>query len=145
MALAEDRASLTHLMESIYHWVGDSHNGYEFSHYADWLTIRPFRFVRDQATEAWVEFQETNPLDRFVGALREASEEALIQVGLFGEQLKYKLDLLRYLAIRAMGGKRRAMEKFTEFLEVLLDSLLELLGFGEPIKELVGALKAQVR
>lgn len=92
-----------------------------------------------------MEFQESNPLERFIGALREAREDALIQVGLFGEQLRYKLDLLRYLAIRALGGKRRAMEKFTEFLEVLLDSLLEFLGFGEPIKELVGALKSQVR
>ncbi len=145
MALQEDRESLINLMESIYHWVGDSHNGYEFSPHADWLTIRPFRFVRNQAAEAWVEFRQTNPLERFIGALREAREESLIQVGLWGEQLRYKLDLLRYLAIRALGGKRRAMEKFTEFLEVLLDSLLELLGFGEPIKELVGALKAQAR
>ena len=145
MAFPEDRESLTHLMESIYHWVGDSHNGYEISPYSDWLTIRPFRFVRAQAAEAWVEFQETNPLDRFIAALREARDEALIQVGLFGEQLRYKLDLLRYLAIRALGGKHRAMEKFAEFLEVLLESLLNLLGFGEAIKELVGALKAQAR
>jgi hypothetical protein len=145
MAFQEDRDSLINLMESIYHWVGDSHNGYEFSSYADWLTIRPFRFVRNQAVDAWTELQEKKPLERVIGGLREAREEALIQVGLWGEQLRYKLDLLRYLAIRALGGKRRAMEKFTELLEVLLDSLLELLGFGDPIKELVGALKSQVR
>ncbi len=145
MIFREDRESLIDLMESIYHWVGDSHNDHQFSPRADWLTIRPFRFVRTQAANAWMEFQETNPLERFIGALRETREEALIQVGLWGEQLRYKLDLLRYLAIRALGGKRRAMEKFTELLEVLLDSLLELLGFGEPIKELVGALKSQAR
>ena len=145
MAIQEDRESLINLMESIYHWVGDSHNGNRFSPHGEWLTIRPFSFVRDQAVEAWYEFQKTNPLERFTGTLSEAREESLIQVGLWGEQLRYKLDLLRYLAIRALGGKRRAMEKFTEFLEVLLDSLLELLGFGEAIKELVGALKAQAR
>ena len=145
MAIEEDRDSLAELMRSIYHWVGDSHNGYELSPQADWPTIRPFRFVRERAYTAWHEFQEANPLDRFIGALKEAREDLLVQVGLYGEQLRYKLDLLRYLAIRALGGRRRAMEKFTEFLEILLDSLLELLGFGEPIKELVGALKAQVR
>ena len=145
MAIQEDRESLTHLMESIYMWVGDSHNGYEFSGYSDWATVRPFQFVQGEATEAWAEFQEANSLDRFVGALREVPEEALVRVGLSGQQLRYKLELLKYLAMRAWRGRRRAMKRFTEFLEVLLDSLLELLGFGEPIRELVGALKAQVR
>ncbi len=145
MAFEKDRDSLVELMRSIYHWVEDSHNYDRVSHHPVWPTVRPLFFLHEQAHTAWNEFQETNPLDRFIDALNEAHEDRLTEVGLFGGQLKYKLDLLHYLAHQALIGKRRAMEKFTEFLEIILDSLLELMGFGESIKELIGALKAQIR
>ncbi len=68
----------------------------------------------------------------------------MIRAGLWGEQLRYKLSVLRDLARRALTNGR-LKERFASLLETLLDSLLDMLGAGTAEKELVGVLKAQLR
>ena len=145
MAIRDDKELLVQFIRDTYEWVGTSHQNQWYATDSGWPTVRPLGFLRDSAQGAWQEFSQTQPEERFVSAVQELDERGLIANGLFGEQLRYKIDLLHYLADRALDGGRRANEKFIEFLETLLDSLLEILGVGEALKELVGSLKAQLK
>jgi hypothetical protein len=145
MSIQDDKELLVQFIRDTYEWVGVSHQNQWYATDSGWPSVRPLGFLRGDAEGAWHEFTQTQPEEGFVHAIQELEEHRLIANGLFGEQLRYKLSLLRYLARRALNGGRRANQTFVNFLEILLDSLLEILGVGEALKELVGALKAQLK
>jgi hypothetical protein len=87
--------------------------------------------------DAWKEFQEQSPLDEAKGRIFEASDDRLLKAGLYGNQLKLKLQTVsnhdeRY---RRNGGPKLLM-KLIGCIDHVLDSLISAIGVGEGLKEL---------
>ena len=146
MAIREDKEALRAFVQEVYAWLEDCHTG-EFSYgpYPNWRVVEPLRLLQPEARLAWVAFQERQSLDSLQAAVSEASEAVLYRNGLYGDQLKYKLGLLHLRARQASGGSIRSVEKFLDVIDLIMDSLLDALGVGEAIKELIKALRNQVR
>lgn len=146
MAIADDKEALREFVRNVYSWLEDCHIGNSrYGPYPDWRIVEPLRSLQIEAKLAWTSFQERQSLDSLHAAISEASESALYRNGLHGAQLEYKLGLLHLRAQRASGGSIRSIEKFLDVVDLIMNSLLDALGVGEAIKELIRALRNQVR
>ena len=145
MATEDDKQLLHNFVSELFEWLDWCHASRGYDSPSGWPILHPLNRFQPEAAEAWFEFSRTQPIDSFHGRIAEASEDQLISAGLFGAQLRYKFGVLRDRARRALVGNSRAKERFADFLETLIESLLDLLGAGTAVKELVGTLKAQLR
>lgn len=87
--------------------------------------------------EAWQEFQGHNVLDQAKGRIFEASDQRLFDAGLYGSQLKLKLQTVRKHDERYQRrGGPGPLVKLIRAIDHLLDSLIAAVGVGEGLKEL---------
>ncbi|MCF8818949.1 MULTISPECIES: hypothetical protein [Xanthomonas] len=145
MAIEDDKRELHQFIHELFHWLEWCHFSRGRESEYEWPILHPRNEFQPLAQHAWLEFSRSQPEDSFHASLNEVSEQQMVAAGLFGDQLRYKLRVLRDRALRALGGSDKVKEKFADFLETLLESLLDLLGAGTAVKELVGTLKAQLR
>lgn len=146
MTLDDDKSDLLAFTHKVYKWLNNCHEGSNRDEdHQHWRVIYPLRALQSEAKLAWSAFQERQSFESMVVLIREANEVALYNNGLYGHQLKYKLSLLQIRAEQASRGSIRAVEKFLDIIDLIMDSLLDALGIGEAIKELIKALRNQIR
>ncbi len=89
--------------------------------------------------EAWGELPHSFTIEGATRQIKNASGGLLVKAGLFGAQLKLKLEALRYRMSQWTKSISRPVSKVAykvlEAIDTVLDSLVQALGVGEALKE----------
>ncbi len=104
-----------------------------------WPVISAPPELLEIARQAWREFSEEYPLERLLARIERARVNILISHGLYGAQLRYKLDLVDVASRKAKKGVKGWRKKLIELIDVIIDSLGPT-GIAGGLKELKDAL-----
>ena len=96
---------------------------------------------------AFMEFSRSEYMNRLFEKLKNAKSSQLYFAGLYGDQLKFKLQMVRDW-LKKWSIEERTQNlilKLLATIDVALDSLLEALGMKSALKELKDGLMAQIQ
>ena len=142
MSVQEDKIKLIGFIKSVYRWLGACYLGGDDSF---WPVIRPYVALRASGQEAWNELTANQPLKNFIELIEKAPGEKLLEHGLCGAQLTYKLSVLEDLIgrMRRVRTPGRFRPKIIDAIDTVLDSLISAVGAGTALKEIKDMLRAQ--
>lgn len=100
--------------------------------------------LRAPMMEAWREAQPE--FERVLAAVPEMSRQTLIDHGLGGFQLTFKLETIQEL-FRSLqrAASRRALRRLLEGIDTLLDSILDAAGAGSALSELKDTIRSCIK
>ncbi|MFC9876246.1 hypothetical protein [Nocardia salmonicida] len=134
---SEDREFLVHLLES----TPDD---------LSFLFEASARYMDNSVVEAlgpaWLAVQQRNEIAQLIEAVRrEAYDEGLDKAGLSGPELAFKRagwDNARQTALNT--PTLRPLKRWLKWIDVILGSLLSVIGVGEGLKELKEGVEAEL-
>ena len=96
--------------------------------------------------DAWKEFQDGPGIAQAEKQIFGVSDQALIEAGLYGAQLRLKLEnALKHRDNYQRRGGPKFLRKAIDAFDHLLDSLIKATGAGEALKELKDILGDNVK
>jgi|SRR5579863_10453646 len=101
--------------------------------------------LRGQMKAAWPEIK--GEFAKVLTALGKGDRKAaLIEHGLFGKQLRFKLDVSRHLykVYKLIGPGKRILKQLLDSIDAVLDSIFDALHVGKAIKEFKDCVKAAI-
>ena len=95
--------------------------------------------LANSAREAW---QEARPVyETLYGRIPDLTNAALDAHGLLGAQLRFKLATIRFFNEQYTAVGRRVLKKLFDVIDILLKSILAVVGAGEGAAEIKDYIK----
>lgn len=104
-----------------------------------------FIIETDILANAWNQFDETFNIESEIEKIRSASDQTLIDHGLFGAQLTLKLTIIEKFYETWNSTKlHKFLKKLIDAIDNLLDSMIEAFSINGALKELKDAFGAML-
>ncbi len=137
-----DKQLILKFVHELYDWLEISFLHKRSDH--KWPVIYVREELRKDAKEAWLQFRKDFPKKTFNRSISHFRKKRLTAHGLYGAQLKYKLNTVK-IAVNDAESRRQGWKR--NLLDIL-DNLLESIGDGLPgygaLKELKDSLSVGI-
>ena len=134
----KDKKLILEFVHELYDWLEISFLNERSDH--KWPVIYVREELREDAKAAWLQFKEDFPKKTFTRSISHFQKKRLTAHGLYGAQLKYKLNTVKIASKKAINKPPGWERKLLDILDNLLESIGDgLPGFGA-LKELKDSL-----
>ena len=137
-SLKKDKKLIMEFVHDLYDWIETSFINNQSIH--KWPVIHIRNDLRADAKTAWLQFKKDFPKETFMRSISHFQKKRLTAHGLYGAQLKYKLNTVKIASKKAINKPPGWERKLLDILDNLLESIGDgLPGFGA-LKELKDSL-----
>jgi hypothetical protein len=91
---------------------------------------------------AWAEAKPA--FDVVAGRIENISDQSIAEHGLSGNQLKFKLNVIRFIYERYLSVGKGIIKKLLDIIDDLLKSILDAIGGGGAVEEIKDFIKDSV-